>query len=73
MLSAASTGATIGFIDALDIAAAQLFWFVDKAHVGTAPPHGDAPLDAEAGTFTARVVDDKGRTDSRLLNVTVVE
>jgi penicillin-binding protein 1C len=56
-----------------DADAAQLFWFIDKAHVGTVPPMETLFWTPRPGTFTVRVVDDKGRTDSRLLNVTVVE
>jgi penicillin-binding protein 1C len=51
-----------------------LYWFVDDAYVGrSAPgellywqPHG-------AGQYTIRVVDDHGRADQRLMDVTLVE
>jgi penicillin-binding protein 1C len=56
-----------------DSEARRVHWFVDEAYVGSAAPGialGWQP--AHAGKYVVRAVDDRGRADSRELDVTVV-
>jgi penicillin-binding protein 1C len=51
-----------------------LYWFADGAFVGRAAP--DAPVNwrpARAGTYQVHVVDDRGRSDTRTVEVSLVE
>jgi penicillin-binding protein 1C len=63
----------IAFEAVNDADASRLFWFVDTAYAGTVPPREPLFWTPTSGTYTVRVVDDKGRTDSRRLTVRVVE
>ncbi|MEO8670596.1 MAG: penicillin-binding protein 1C [Tahibacter sp.] len=58
----------------VDASARAVYWFVDDAYVGSSAP-GETLFwqPQNAGTHTARVVDDRGRGDSRELRVIVVE
>lgn len=52
----------------------RLHWFVDSAYVGSAPPSAALGWNpGHAGRFMVRAVDDRGRADSRELNVAVVQ
>lgn len=51
-----------------------LYWFIDDAYVGrSAPGQALGWQPPQAGTYTVRVVDDHGRSDSRALTVGLVE
>ncbi len=63
----------IAFKAISDADALKLFWFVDSKHVGRADPGETLFWKPAPGTFTIRVVDDKGRFDTRRLVVEVVE
>jgi penicillin-binding protein 1C len=57
-----------------DSAARRVHWFVDDAYVGSATPGiAIAWQPAHAGTFLVRAVDDRGRADTRALEVAFVD
>lgn len=51
----------------------KLHWFVGKEYVGQTDPQRSAQWRARPGKYTVRVVDDLGRTDSRIVEVRVVQ
>jgi penicillin-binding protein 1C len=52
----------------------RLHWFVDDAYVGSATPGAALGWNpGHAGRYMVRAVDDRGRADSRELNVAVVQ
>ncbi|HTW34692.1 MAG TPA: penicillin-binding protein 1C [Rhizomicrobium sp.] len=64
----------IAFNATADADAHLLYWFVDDAYVGTSVP--GEPLywqPAAAGNYRVRAVDDRGRSDERPLDVSLVE
>ncbi|MCP4679118.1 MAG: penicillin-binding protein 1C [Deltaproteobacteria bacterium] len=63
----------IAFKAISDADALKLFWFVDSKHVGRVDPGKTLFWKPTPGTFSIRVVDDKGRFDTRRLVVEVVE
>ena len=67
-------GNTVALTATSDADVHALYWFIDNAYVGrSAPLHALAWLPAQAGTYRVRVVDDQGRSDSRVLQVSVVQ
>ena len=68
------SGNTLTFAATDDADVHALYWFVDDAYVGRSKP--GEPLGWEppqAGSYMVRVVDDHGRSDSRTLQVSLVE
>jgi penicillin-binding protein 1C len=64
----------IGFNATSDADARQLYWFVNDAYIGRTPSGQTLFWQPEtAGSFTVRVVDDQGRSDTRPLGVAVTE
>jgi penicillin-binding protein 1C len=63
----------IAFQAVADSDAKKLYWFVGTEFLGSVPPTETLFWKPSLGDHTVRVVDDKGRTDSRDLKVTVVE
>lgn len=66
--------APIAFVATTDADAHALYWFVDDAFVGRSVP--GKPLywqPPSAGDFRVRIVDDRGRSDERQLDVTLAE
>ncbi|MGD0143037.1 MAG: penicillin-binding protein 1C [Rhizomicrobium sp.] len=64
----------IAFNATADADARTLYWFVDEAYVGRSTP--GEPLfwqPPTAGTYRVRAVDDRGRSDERPLDVTLIE
>ena len=52
----------------------MLYWFVDDAYLGSVPSGQSLMWAPErTGRFLVRVVDDRGRADSRELGIGVVE
>lgn len=51
----------------------KLHWFVGKEYIGQTEPQKPAQWRARPGKYTVRVVDDLGRTDSRVVEVRVVQ
>lgn len=67
-------GNTLTFAASDDADVRALYWFVDDAYVGHSAPGRPLAWQAvRAGTHQVRVVDDRGRSDSRTLTITVVE
>lgn len=67
-------GARIAFSATTDGDARALYWFVDDSYVGRSAPGSAFYWQPEtAGTFRVRTVDDRGRSDERPLDVTLVE
>ena len=64
----------IAFNATADAGVQELYWFVDDGFVGAARP-GDPLLwqPAAAGEYTLRAVDDRGRSDARVLRIDAVE
>lgn len=57
-----------------DVDVRVLYWFVDDAYIGRGPPNEWLYWQPRsAGQYTVRVVDDHGRTDKRLVDVSLVE
>jgi penicillin-binding protein 1C len=50
----------------------ETFWFVNDTFVGKTKPREPLFWNAKPGRFSVRVVDDQGRSDSRALNVEIV-
>ena len=50
----------------------ETFWFVDDTFVGKAKPREPLFWNAKPGRYSVRVVDDQGRSDTRPLNVEIV-
>ncbi|MET0659393.1 MAG: penicillin-binding protein 1C [Steroidobacteraceae bacterium] len=51
----------------------RLHWFVDNAYLGTSAPGIALPWQpTHSGRYTLRAVDDRGRADSRVMNVDLV-
>ncbi len=64
----------IAFSATADADAHALYWFVDDAYVGRSAP--GEPLfwqPAAAGSYRVRAVDDRGRSDERPLDVSLIE
>jgi penicillin-binding protein 1C len=63
----------IAFNATSDADAETLYWFVDTRYIGRTDPRKTLFWTPVPGTFTVTVVDEKGRSDSRALEVSVVE
>jgi penicillin-binding protein 1C len=51
----------------------RLHWFVDEDYIGTGIPGTAVPWNPQrSGKYIVRAVDDRGRADSRELNVALV-
>jgi penicillin-binding protein 1C len=51
----------------------RLHWFVDEDYIGTGVPGIAVPWNPQrSGKYIVRAVDDRGRADSRELNVALV-
>lgn len=65
---------TVPLAATADAEVRKIHWFVGDAYIGTSEPDLAVPwLPARSGTFTVRAVDDRGRADSRVLRVAVVQ
>jgi penicillin-binding protein 1C len=64
----------IAFNATADADARAVYWFVDDAYVGRSAP-GEAMFwqPQAAGSFRVRAVDDRGRSDERPLDVTLIQ
>jgi penicillin-binding protein 1C len=64
----------IAFNATADADARAVYWFVDDAYVGRSTP-GEALYwqPSSAGSYRVRAIDDRGRSDERPLEVTLVE
>jgi penicillin-binding protein 1C len=62
----------IPFRATTDADAAEVFWFVNETYVGKAPSGKVFLWPAQPGSFVVRAVDDRGRSGSREIAVTVV-
>jgi len=63
----------VAFSAVADADARVLYWFVNDAYIGRSAP--DETLDWQvpnAGDYRVRVVDDRGRSDERPLELTLV-
>lgn len=70
----ASAPTPIAFSATADAAAHALYWFVDDAYVGQGAPGNSLFWQPRsAGRYRVRVVDDHGRSDERLLDVSLVQ
>ncbi|WP_051938516.1 penicillin-binding protein 1C [Luteibacter sp. 9135] len=64
----------VAFTATADGASRTLYWFVDDAYLGSVPSGQSLMWAPErTGRFLVRVVDDRGRADSRELGIGVVE
>jgi penicillin-binding protein 1C len=71
--AASMRSGTIPLAATADAQVHTLHWFVDDAYVGTSRPNVAVPwAPGRSGDFVVRVVDDRGRADSRNLRVAVV-
>ncbi|MBB3226512.1 penicillin-binding protein 1C [Luteibacter sp. Sphag1AF] len=60
----------IAFTATTDASSRQLYWFVDDAYLGSTPAGQTLMWQPErTGKFVVRVVDDRGRSDSRPLSI----
>jgi len=63
---------SIAFQAVTDADASDLYWFINEAFVGTCAVNQTFFWKPQAGRFVVRVVDDRGRSDSTSLTVSVV-
>lgn len=59
----------IALTAAADGEARKLYWFVDQQPVGQGPPGRPLFWDAQPGRYVVRVIDDRGRSDAREVEV----
>jgi penicillin-binding protein 1C len=64
----------IAFNSTVDAGVREIYWFVDDGFIGAAKPGEQLFWEPQqAGEYTLRVVDDRGRADARTLKVEVVQ